>query len=128
MKLVTLSLVTSLSLFFFGCSSYHKYDLSKTMTVRAGDNQETVLKKLGNPVADELADGITTLHYCTTGYGSDRFVAIYLKDNFVIAKKNYTVTIDDTNGVTGPCFNFVKRGSYIEPETIIQLRSKININ
>ena len=123
-----LSLLTFLVLIISGCSLSHKYDISRALTVTEGDSLETVITKLGSPVADELSDGINTLHYCNTGYGSDRFVAIYLKDDAVIAKKSYTVTIRDTNGVTGDCFNFIKRGSYIEPDSVIEIRAKHRFN
>jgi hypothetical protein len=134
MKLVTLSLVTSLSLFFSGCSSAPvsvpfkdqslKQDLSKGFLITPGMTMDATIKIMGRPAKDEYNDNVSEWHYCKTNSVADEFLAIYFIDNKVIAKKNYTVTYADVEAY-GSCEIFVKLGNYIEPDKISEYRLKI---
>jgi len=128
MKLIVKTLALGAALFMVGCSTYQnadrpEADLSKTVGITAGMNQESVLQIMGlYPQKTEISDGITEWHYCDTGMGMDEFVAIYFSEGKVVAMKNYQATLAEVDGATGHCSMFVKRGNYREPDMVADIR------
>lgn len=54
--------------------------------------------------------------------GADEFVALFFFDDKLLAKKNYTVTLQDTRGITGSCEKFIEMGNYREPDNVTEIR------
>jgi hypothetical protein len=83
-----------------------------------------VQKIMGVPCASELSKGVTEWHYCSTGFNADEYVAVFFEKGLLIAIKNYTVTVVDVGGISGHCSNFIKRGTYQEPDVVVAIRSR----
>ena len=98
--------------------------LSKSYRLYEGMTMDEVVNLMGEPCASELSKGVTEWHYCTTGINADEFVAVFFKEGKLIAVKNYTVTLQDTGGVSGSCRKFIKRGTYREPDVVVAIRSR----
>ena len=79
---------------------------------------------MGPPIKSDFYKGVDEWHYCKTGMYADEFVSLFFHEGILIAKKNYTVTIVDTEGVSGSCETFIKMGNYSEPDIVLEIRSK----
>ena len=79
---------------------------------------------MGRPIKSDFRQNVEEWHYCKTGTGSDEFLALFLYEEKLVEKLNYTVTLADTKGVTGSCEKFIKMGNYREPDRVIELRLK----
>jgi len=120
-----------LVLFIFiiaGCSSKPNVnqDLSKGFLITPEMSMSETLSIMGQPIKSEFYQGVTEWHYCLTRRRLCEYLVIYFSDNKMVAKKNYTVTIKDTNGVGGSCEAFVKQGNYFEPSEVKEYRVKFN--
>ena len=100
-------------------STSTRQNLANASGIRAGMAQGDVLQVMkAAPVKKEIFSPTREeWHYCTTGTGSDQFVAIMFDNDQngvprVSSLKNYAVTLDDVGGATGDCSRFVKRGTY----------------
>jgi len=116
---------------FFGCGSLfvdpeETKAFKKNFLVNEGMTKQEVVEIMGNPVASEFSQGVEEFHYCSTGYGSDDYVAFFFKNGKVVSKTTYNVTLSDIGGVTGKCSKFVKRGNYRTPDIVVDLRTTIN--
>lgn len=99
--------------------------LKQSFRLSEGMTMDEVVQIMGTPCASELTKGVTEWHYCSTGFTTDEFVAVFFKDGRLIAVKNYTVTQNDVgSGVGGSCRKFIKRGTYREPDVVIAIRSR----
>ena len=119
------------------CYSHHvgrknrkaeKQRFDKNFLISPGMSKSEVLDIMGQPVASEFEKNVEEWHYCATGIGSDEFVSFFFENGKVISKTTYTVTIEDTGGVTGPCRKFIKRGSFQMPDRVLEIRAKITEN
>lgn len=77
---------------------------------------------MGLRAKSEFTGIIEEWHYCRTGLQADELVALYFHDGLLVGTKNYTVTLQDTGGVTGDCSVFIKQGNYQEPDSIQEIR------
>jgi len=89
-----------------------------------GMTKSEVESIMGQPVKSDFYKKVEEWHYCATGMGADEFIALFFHDNLLIAKKNYTVTIQDTRGISGSCEKFIKMGNYREPDNVTEIRLK----
>lgn len=112
----------ALPLFFVACEATGA--LKQSYRLYEGMTMDEVVSIMGTPCASELSKGVTEWHYCTTGINADEFVAVFFKEGKLIAVKNYTVTLQDTGGVSGSCRKFIKRGTYREPDVVVAIRSR----
>lgn len=92
------------------------YKLSEGMT------KSDVEAIMGQPTKSDFYKKVDEWHYCATGRGADEFLALFFFEGKLIAKKNYTVTLQDTRGITGSCEKFIKMGNYREPENVTEIR------
>ena len=123
-KLTVISIILGLSA-LIGCGSGTQQKLDNSMMISPGMTKQQVVNTMGaNPVKTEFDGSLEEWHYCYTGRRADEFVAVYFIDGAVIAMKPYTVTLRDTNGVTGSCETFVKMGNFREPKTVTEYRVK----
>jgi len=105
---------------------YPRQDLSLANALQAGMSRDHVLATMGEPVLREFRGSIDEWHYCSTNtapVGStpvDSFVAVFFRDKELVEMSRYTVTLEDTNGATGSCDLFAKRGSYRLPAWAMQ--------
>ena len=42
----------------------------------------------------------------------------------LVAKKNYSVIVDNINGNPGSCEIYIKMGNYSEPDIVVEIRSR----
>ena len=73
---------------------------------------------MGQTVKSDFYKKIEEWHYCTTGSEADELLPLFFFDDRLIAKKNYTVTLQDTRGISGSCEKFIKMGNYREPDNV----------
>ena len=129
MKKLILFLLTP---FLFGCfstfmpSAEEIKTYNKNFLINEGMTKQKVISIMGSPVASEFNEGVEEFHYCLTGTGSDKYLAFFFKDNKVVSKTTYNVTLSEVGGATGHCSKFVKRGTYRTPDNVIELRATIN--
>tara|TARA_B100001057_G_C22752344_1_gene912318 strand:+ start:992 stop:1360 length:369 start_codon:yes stop_codon:yes gene_type:complete len=96
--------------------------LQNNFRVSEGMTKEQVIAIMGTPVASDFDKGVEEFHYCSTGF-VDNFVAFFFKDGKVVSKTSYTVSSSDVGaGEFGNCKLFIKRGTYVVPDTVIQIR------
>ena len=100
--------------------------LQNNFLVNEGMTKAQVISIMGNPVASEFDRGVEEFHYCSTGLYADNFVAFFFKNNKVVSKTSYTVTVSDAGGASGHCRLFIKRGTYRTPDNVIEIRATIN--
>jgi len=79
---------------------------------------------MGQPVKTDFYKNVEEWHYCSTGRGADEHLALFFYDGKLIAKKNYTVTLQDTRGISGSCEKFIKMGNYREPDNVTEIRMR----
>ena len=100
--------------------------LANSIRVSPGMSKTEVMNIMGGPNASEFDRNVEEWHYCATGYGSDKFVAFFFHNGNVVSKVSYTVTANDTGMVFGHCSNFIKRGTFVMPSKVIEIRAIIN--
>lgn len=101
-----------------------KQNLSVSYKLSPGMNKAEVETIMGPPIKSDFRQNVEEWHYCKTGTGSDEFLALFFYEKKLVEKLNYTVTIDDTKGVTGSCDKFIKMGNFRVPDRVIELRLK----
>ena len=105
---------------------YVRQDISKAAFLRPGMSTSDALNVMGEaPVKSEFDRGIEEWHYAKTGGPVDQFVALFFQNNKLVATRNYSVTIRDTQGVYGSAENFIKMGNYREPDEVKEIRVKV---
>ena len=86
--------------------------------------KEEVLNIMGEaPIASDFFNNVEEWHYCSTGL-ADTFLSLFFYEGKLIAMKSYTVTSSDVKGEFGPCNLFIKRGTYSEPDVVVEIRSR----
>ena len=113
------------SFLFESCSSskWTQQNLSNAFQLSEGMTKEQVLDIMGEaPIASDFFKNVEEWHYCSTGL-SDRFLSLFFHEGKLIAMKSYTVTEKDGGGF-GPCHLFIKRGTYSEPDIVVEIRSR----
>lgn len=99
-----------------------RQNLSISYKLHEGMTKSEVEAIMGQPVKSDFYKKVEEWHYCATGSGADEFVALFFFEDKLIAKKNYTVTLQDTRGITGSCEKFIKMGNYREPDNVTEIR------
>ena len=117
-----IGLAVSLLLTVLACGA--RQNINRASGIRPGMSPEDVTRVMGaDPVRSEFSDGILEWHYCRTGFGEvDQFVAFFFVNDSVIESRNYSVTLRDTGGAIGSCVNFIKMGTYEEPDRVTEIR------
>ena len=77
---------------------------------------------MGRPVKSDFYKNVEEWHYCSTGSSADEHLALFFYNGKLIAKKNYTVTLQDTRGISGSCEKFIKMENYREPDNVTEIR------
>ena len=98
--------------------------LSTSYKLNPGMTKSEVESIMGPPVKSDFYKNVEEWHYCKTGMSADEFIALFFNDGKLIEKKNYAVTLADTNGATGSCQKFIKMGNYREPDVVKEIRLK----
>lgn len=98
--------------------------LRQSYALEPGMSKKEVLSIMGEPAKSDFDRNIEEWHYCSTGFDSDEYIALYFLDGKLLTKTNYTVTISDTNGSTGNCRKFIKMGNYRVPDAVIEVRER----
>ena len=131
MKKLYLPLFISIisALFFDSCyvkrnlsASYVQQDLSASYKLHEGMTKSEVEAIMGTPIKSEFYKNVEEWHYCKTGMSADEFLALFFYEGKLVATKNYTVTSVDISGAYGSCEKFIKRGNYIEPDNVTEIR------
>jgi len=105
-----------------GCGGLRQ-PIARATGLRTGMSASEVTSFMGGaPAVSDVSGRIQEWHYCSTGFGSDRMVAIFLVDGHLFETVNYSVTLADTGGATGSCERFVKMGGYREPYRVTEIR------
>lgn len=107
---------------FFLISCVVQQNLNDSYKLNPGMSKDEVVAILGRPIQDDFNRNVEEWHYCKTGFNSDQYLALFFYEGKLLAKKNYSVTLNDARGVTGSCENFIKRGSYREPDEVREVR------
>jgi outer membrane protein assembly factor BamE (lipoprotein component of BamABCDE complex) len=113
---------TIISITFTSCVVQQK--LSMSYQLQEGMTKSEVVSIMGSPIKSDFYKNVEEWHYCRTGWSADEFISLFFYEGKLIAKKNYTVTIADTNGVGGSCDKFIKRGNYREPDIVLEIRGR----
>lgn len=99
-----------------------KQNLSISYKLHEGMTKNEVEAIMGKPVKSDFYKKVEEWHYCATGAGADEHLALFFFEDKLLAKKNYTVTLQDTRGISGSCEKFIKMGNYREPDNVIEIR------
>jgi outer membrane protein assembly factor BamE (lipoprotein component of BamABCDE complex) len=99
-----------------------KQNLSISYKLSEGMTKSEVEAIMGQPVKSDFYKKVEEWHYCSTGSGADELLALFFYEGKLIAKKNYTVTLQDTRGISGSCEKFIKMGNYREPDNVTEIR------
>ncbi len=78
---------------------------------------------MGNPVKTEFSGRFAAWHYCSTGFGGDRFVALVFADEKLVEVFNYTVTVAQAGGY-GDCSSFTRRVDFSKYQSTAPITSK----
>lgn len=114
-----------------GCAPLLQQNLTKTAALRPGMSTAEVKRIMGGPPAkSEFDHGVEEWHYCKTassfrfgGEAVDEFVALFFKDDTLVATRNYSVSSKEM-GFYGSCEKAVKHGDYRVPDQVLELRLK----
>ena len=114
-----------------GCVSamYLQQNLTKADALRPGMSTAEAKQIMGPPAKSEFDHGVEEWHYCKTassffgGDAVDEFVALFFKDDTLIATRNYSVSSKEM-GFYGSCDKAVKHGDYRVPDQVLELRLK----
>lgn len=105
-----------------GCAVPSKVDLRQSFLIERGMTKNEVMELMGDrPASSEFKDNVDEWHYCTTGWMTDSFVAVYFIDGRVSAKREYERNSDNGGG-GGFCKTFIKSGDFREPDEIREYR------
>jgi len=97
--------------------------VARATGLRTGMSASEVISYMGGePAVSDVAGRIQEWHYCSTGTGVDRMVAIFFVDDQLFETVNYSVTLADTGGIYGSCDNFFKMGGYREPYRVTEIK------
>ena len=109
-----------------GCSvlGYVNQDLKVSYQLNEGMTKSEVESIMGVPIKTDFFKNIEEWFYCKTGTGSDEHLALFFHEAKLVAKKNYTVTMADTRGISGSCEKFIKMGNYQVPDIVIEIRNR----
>ncbi len=119
------SIVLLANVFLSGClSGMTQQDLSKSLHLSPGMDKQKVIETMGQPIKNEFFKKVEEWHYCSSGYEVDQHVALFFYDGKLVASKSYSVTYQDTRGVSGSCENFIKQGNYREPDEVTEIRMR----
>ena len=121
--LIFLAALASLTL--TGCGVNQR--LENSLKVSPGMDKQQVVAAMGDePVATEFSGSLEEWHYCNTGMnGISKYVAIFFDSGRVIAMKPYSVVERDAGGnAFAVCEEFIKMGSYQEPDVVKEYRIK----
>ena len=99
-----------------------RQNLSISNKLHEGMTKSEVEAIMGKPVKSDFYKKVEEWHYCSTGIGADEHLALFFLEDKLIAKKNYTVTTQDTRGISGSCEKFIKMGNYREPDNVTEIR------
>ena len=116
--------VLLLSVILTCCAPIIRQNLSVSYKLNEGMTKDQVLSIMGAPIKSDFYKNVDEWHYCSTGSRADEFMSLYFYEGKLIAKKNYTVTLVDTRGITGSCEKFIKMGNYQEPDNVTEIRLK----
>jgi outer membrane protein assembly factor BamE (lipoprotein component of BamABCDE complex) len=97
-------------------------NLSISYKLHEGMTKNEVEAIMGRPVKSDFYKKVEEWHYCATGSGADELLSLFFFEDKLIAKKNYTVTLQDTRGIIGSCEKFIKMGNYREPDNVTEIR------
>mgnify|MGYP006148132681 CR=1 FL=1 len=118
-----LYLFTSICLFSCGVKFHVTQNLSESNKLSPGMNKQEIISVMGNPIKSDFEKNVEEWFYCKTGSGeSDEFVVLFIHNDVLVTKRNYTVTSRDTKGVYGSCEKFIKMGGYSVPNEIKEIR------
>lgn len=98
-----------------------RQNLDVSYKLNVGMTKAEVESIMGKPMKSDFYKNVEEWHYCRTA-SSDEHLALFFNDGKLIAKKNYSVTIQDTGGVAGSCEKFIKMGNYREPDNVSEIR------
>ncbi len=98
-------------------------NLKVSNNLKEGMTKQEVVQIMGNPAKSEFSNGVEEWHYCRCINKINEYVALFFYEDKLIAKTNYTVF--DTYGMASSCDQLIKMGNYIEPDIVIELRSRI---
>jgi outer membrane protein assembly factor BamE (lipoprotein component of BamABCDE complex) len=107
--------------FLFSCTVTQQ-NLNASHQLNPGMTKDEVVNVMGSPIMSDFYKNVEEWHYCKTGFNSDQYLALFFHQGKLVAKKSYTVTLNDTRGVSGSCENFTKRGNYREPDEVKEIR------
>lgn len=108
-------LFVSIVFLMVGCITTN--NLSSSYKLTRGMSKDDIISILGPPVKSDFYKDIDEWHYCSTGFSSDTYLALFFLNDTLIAKKSY-----DVYGMSGSCENFIKRGTYSEPDVVVEIR------
>jgi outer membrane protein assembly factor BamE (lipoprotein component of BamABCDE complex) len=113
-----------LLLMFTSCATLMgtRQNLNISYKLHEGMTKSEVESIMGQPTKSDFYKKVEEWHYCSTGLSADEFISLFFYDNKLVAKKNYTVTLQDTRGISGTCEKFIKMGNYREPDNVTEIR------
>jgi outer membrane protein assembly factor BamE (lipoprotein component of BamABCDE complex) len=122
---LALIVLTSLILSFFSCGV--QQNLSVSYKLHEGMTKQEAEAIMGAPIKSDFYKNVEEWHYCRTSQGItstvDEFLALFFYEGKLIAKKNYSVSLNEAGGY-GSCEKFIKRGNYSEPDIVVEIRSR----
>lgn len=117
------SILLSLKILIFTSCGVQQ-NLSVSYRLNEGMTKEEAKAIMGAPIKSDFFKNVEEWHYCKTGQTADEFISLFFYEGKLLAKKNYTVTLSDTKGAYGSCEKFIKMGNYLEPDIVIEIRSR----
>ena len=97
-------------------------NLKNSYQLSPGMDKQSVLNIMGPPIKSDFSKNVDEWFYCSTGIESDQHIVLFFHDEKLITKYNYTVTYQDTRGVSGSCEKFIKMGNYKVPDEVLEIR------
>ena len=114
-RLLALALATLLAQPVFA-----KVNLDNAFLLSPGMSKKEVVETMGGrPVTAEFKGELEEWHYCTTGFSTDKFAAVYFINGELYAMKEYR-----NPGINGSCQLGLKGGTYSEPDIVKEYRIK----
>jgi len=99
---------------------FAKVNLKNAFLLSPGMSKKEVVETMGGrPVTAEFIGELEEWHYCTTGFSTDKFAAVYFIKGELYAMKEYR-----NPGINGSCQKGLKGGTYSEPDIVKEYRIK----
>ncbi|MDA3878866.1 MAG: outer membrane protein assembly factor BamE [Prolixibacteraceae bacterium] len=113
-----------ITLVFILSSCGVQQNLSISYKLHEGMTKSEVESIMGLPIKTDFYKNVDEWHYCKTGMPANEFLSLFFYEELLVAKKNYSVIVDDINGNPGSCEIYIKMGNYSEPDIVVEIRSR----